>query len=260
MYDTKKKKFDFNYIVRLQDTDAPNDQHTQLLADRLFSKFSGDSKAIQLDWDPRGAADNVKYINGKKDDIPPLGENTRLYFLTHGQIGETNPAFSSLPKNLRYNLVNWSGNSQIQGFHGGGSKEDVKTSSPRVSSFIGAIAKTNLFKNLGFSQDKDSIRKIGRISIVACNTVDPDNYSENNIEHFGFAKNLYQQLTAKRIETEVSARFGYVSVDALGRKNSHNGNNVFTSVKSKGQKGKIIFRKTESRDDSRTTEEPMDID
>lgn len=55
--------------------------------------------------------------------------------------------------------------------------------------------------------------------------------------------NWRHHLTAKRIETELSARFGYVSVDALGRKNSHNGNNVFTPVKSKEQKGKIILEK-----------------
>jgi hypothetical protein len=245
-----KQGFDFNYIVRLKGKNEPDDPYLKLFAERLFNKVSFKDKAVLINWDPRGDAGNYEYVKGIQHGIPPLGENTRLYFVTHGNIGENDPGFLSHPASLRYNIVNWNPNSPIAGFHGGPAREDMKISGhPTISSFTSAIARTKLLKTLGFP-DKDEqskIRRIGRVSIVACNTVDPDDYSLTGVEHHGFAKKLHQQLLSKGIETEVTARLGSVQVDEFGRKLIAKKDGRSTLVKEMGEYGKVIFRGYDSK-------------
>ena len=242
--------FDFNYIVRLQGRDAPDDQDTKTIADRLFNKPSLKDKSVLLDWDPRGDEGNIVYIKGKTSEIPPLGENTRLYLISHGNVGENSTSFKSQPKMLRFNIVNWNPGHAVAGFHGGSSGEDMQvTASSKVSSFSAAIGKTKLFKTLGFPDrdSSDQIRKIGRISIVACNIIDPGNYSETGVEFHGFANKLHQQLVVRGIETEVVARFGIAQADPNGTKSVQENNGRIVPVKSRGMFGKVIFKGNNSQ-------------
>ncbi|MBW3781452.1 hypothetical protein GL270_09355 [Aeromonas veronii] len=238
------RKFDFNIIIRVQRVGLPNDIDSQLLAKRLFDKDVFKDKVVWLDWDPCGPPFN-HIVRGGPERFPALGERVRLYFICHGNVSEKSDHFNLQPNNFKFNIINWSPGCEITGFHGGSPCEDMNMpGSVNIRSFVSAISQTKLFKLLGLPDKSEGLlkRRIGRVSIVACNMVDPDNYSGTGDVHHGFAKKFHKQLLQNNIETEVSARIGAVQIAQDGRKFIKEHNGASTPVKSKEGHGKVIFR------------------
>ena len=255
------RKFDFNIVIRIHRVGSRNDTDSELLAKRLFNKKEFKDKVVWLDWDPCGPAFNY-VLRGGADKFPALGDKVRLYFVCHGNISENSRYFTLQPNNFKFNIINWSPECEITGFHGGPRCEDMNIpGSVNIRSFVSAISQTKLFKLLGMP-DKSEVgvnRRIGRVSIVACNVVDPGNYSGTGDIYHGFAKKFHQQLLLNNIKTEVSARIGAVQIDQEGRKFIKEHNGTSTPVKSKGELGKVIFRDNNFAQDVSYESTSMDI-
>ncbi|MHC8346659.1 RHS repeat-associated core domain-containing protein [Pseudomonas sp. RT6P73] len=247
------QKFDFNFIIHVGD-----DFESKTYAQRLFTKYNANGKAILIHWDPRSTlestADNpypsLQYADGEKN-FPKIGERTRLFFVMHGSVGPKDPTFEIMPELLKFNWVDYKGNDQIAGFHGGPEhiKIPINKEGGKVQSFVGAIKKARLFEALKFSEGD---KNLGRISLVSCNLIAP-NIDGVDTPYSGFAENLFNELN-KDARTEVTARFGKVTVER-----SPNGISKYVlqpwiesptpvRVKSLGAKGKHVFTPDEKMD------------
>lgn len=201
--------FDFNFIVY-----TGSDVSAKSYAGNLFDKPKNRGRSALYHWNPRhesgseAGSSALTLMAGEEHHGYVLGARTRLYLVMHGMYSPGSTAFYQFPPNLRFNFVDYDSQHAVVGFHGGVGDLSY-LAGQRIAPFFDALKRTKLLSALGY--EKGKTKDLGRISIVACNVIDPGNYSEMNTPYYGFAQLLHERLSGVA-RVEVTARFGEVSV------------------------------------------------
>ncbi|WP_323071935.1 RHS repeat-associated core domain-containing protein [Mycetohabitans endofungorum] len=142
----------------------------------------GDSKQLKIWNKDEGQFDDYDYGNKKLSSLSSVG----VYFVGHGNDGNEEKEGGHRFKVLSPSI-----------------KHDGKNAGIRVTAdkFMKYLAQDKLLTKLGYNKDD---KKIGKISFVACNTVDKDGS--------GFSNEFANLMSKKGIVTTVTAWRGFLSV------------------------------------------------